>query len=473
MQALAGTAAPGAGRRASTFVTAQGVAAWLAACGLLVMPVAVAAQSGAAQPNTGQANAGQANAGQAEAGQAGGGQAGSSSSFTWRAKATDEGGTEQPNMGSPFLSPARGDSWLGSNDFVATADATWDWRQRVKFGGGLLLLASSDDGPALRVREGYARASVLPWLDVEGGKRLVRWGTGYAFTPTGLLDPPRDATDPQDHLGLNEGMVMARVDAFRGASAITVAFAAPRLDRPDPVVVTAPRRLVAVRARTTIAGVEMALVASAADTRRVSFGGNFTHVVGRQLEYHGELLVHDDESTWRQRLAPREARGRRVSAVLGMQYTFDLGLNAIVEYYRDGNGLSPALWSRLMDGVTAAGASTATTTSAASAAASAAATAASGSPAAAPGGTLSRPTRRDFLFIRGTRANTDGLITPELIALIGLDDGGLTLVPTVHIAPTRHLQFYVRGVILTGPARSADGSAPTASTLSAGLVVLF
>lgn len=389
----------------------------------------------------------------------------SASPFTWRARATDEAGTTQPNTGSPFLSPTRGDAWLGSNDFVASADGTWDWRQRVKFGGGLLLLASSDDGPELRVREGYARASVLSWLDVEAGKRLVRWGTGYAFTPTGLLDPPRDATDPTDHLGLNEGMVMARMDAFRGASAITIAVAAPRLDRPDSAVVTAPRRLLAVRARTTMAGVEIAVVASGADTRRASFGGNFTHVVGRRLEYHGELLVHDDESTWRQRLAPRDPRARRISAVLGLQYTFDLGLNAIVEYYRDGNGLSPALWARLMDGVSAASSVTASSVAASSAPSAAV--------AAATGGTLTRPTRRDFLFVRGSRANTNALITPELIALIGLDDGGLTLVPTVRIAPTPHVQFYVRGVILTGPARSADGSAPTASTLSGGLTVLF
>lgn len=380
---------------------------------------------------------------------------GAGSAFSWRARVTDEGGAEQPNGSSPFLSPARGDSWLGSNDFVASADGTWDWQQRVKFGGGLLLLAPSDDGPRLRLREGYARASILSWLDVEGGKRLLRWGTGYAFTPTGLLDPPRDATDPTDHLGLNEGMVLARVDAFRGASALTVAVAAPRLDRPDSLVATAPRRLVAMRARTTVAGVEMALVASAADNRRASFGGNFTHVVGRQFEYHGELLIADDESTWRQRLAPQQPTSRRVSAVVGMQYTFDLGLNAIAEYYRDGNGLSPALWTRLMDVATASP------------------TVAQASAAAATGGTLTRPTRRDFLFLRGSRANTDALLTPELIALIGLDDGGMTLVPTFRIAPAKRLQFYVRGVILTGPARSADGSAPTASTLSAGATILF
>ena len=368
---------------------------------------------------------------------------------SWRARVTDEAAAAQSRAENV---------WQGGNDLVASGDGTWSWRDRVKFGGGLLVIAPSDDTPELRVREGYARASVNSWMDVEAGKRLVRWGTGYAFTPTGLLDPPRDATDPQDRLGLNEGMVMARVDVFRGASAITVAAAAPRLGRPDSIVTTTPRRLLAVRARTTLAGVEMALVASAADTRRVSFGGNFTHVIGKQLEYHGELLVHDDDSIWRQRLAPFEpgTRPRRVSAVLGMQYTFDrAGMNAVVEFYRDGNGLSSALWSRLMDGIASAPAAAAAASSSAS------------------GGTLTRPTRRDFLFLRGARANTDGIIQPEMLTLIGLDDGGVTLVPTLRFVPTRHFQYYVRGLVLTGPARSADGSAPTSSTISAGLTVVF
>jgi hypothetical protein len=397
-------------------------------------------------------------------------------SFTWRAHVTDEGTAEQPNVDSPFAAADRGDAWLGSNELVASADGTWDWQQRVKVGAGLILRAPSDDGPDLRVREAYARTSLLPWLDVEAGKRLVRWGTGYAFTPTGLLDPPRDATDPQDRLGLNEGMLMARLDAFRGSTAVTLAAAAPRLDRPHPASADTPRRLLALRVRTTIAGVELAGVASAADNQRVSLGANFTHVVGRQLEYHGELLMHDDESAWRRMLAPHDGRPRRVSGLIGFQYTFNLGLNAIAEYYHDGNGLSSQLWSRLMDGAAEAKRQSALDALAGAAAPNATSTTgatSAASPAAAAAGTLVRPTRRDFLFLRASRANTDALLTPELIVLIGLNDGGLTLVPTLHIAPTRHVQLYVRGLALTGRARSADGSAPIAATLSAGLTVLF
>ncbi len=379
------------------------------------------------------------------------------SSFSWRAHVTDEATLEQPNTSSPFAAAGRGAALLGSNALVAAGDGTWDWQRRVKLGAGLLLIAPSDDHPELRVREAYARTSVLPWLDVEAGKRLLRWGTGYAFTPTGVLDPPRDATDPQDRLGLNEGMLLVRADAFAGSTAVTIAAAAPRLDRPHPATADTPHRLLAMRVRTTITGVEVAGVASAADNQRLSVGANFTHVVGRQLEYHGELLLHDDQSTWRERLAPHEPRERRVSGLLGFQYTFDLGLNTIVEYYHDGNGLTSTMWSRLFDGALDAQREHAALPAL----------------AAAGAGTLNRPTRQNFLFLRGSRANTDGIILPDLITLVSLDDGGLTLVPTLRLAPTRHLQLYVRALLLTGRSRSAEGSAPVASTISTGLTVLF
>ena len=80
-----------------------------------------------------------------------------------------------------------------------------------------------------RAREGYARLSATDWMDVEAGKRIVRWGVGYGFSPAGVLDPPRVATDPTDRLGVNEGRMMARVDLFHHDSSLTVAAAAKDL----------------------------------------------------------------------------------------------------------------------------------------------------------------------------------------------------------------------------------------------------
>ena len=51
---------------------------------------------------------------------------------------------------------------------------------------------------------------------------MVRWGTGYAFTAAGVLDPPRIATNPTDRLNLNEGRDMIKADWVRGQHALSL-----------------------------------------------------------------------------------------------------------------------------------------------------------------------------------------------------------------------------------------------------------
>ena len=197
--------------------------------------------------------------------------------------------------------------WTAGNLLVATGDSTVDWKNRLTLGAAVGVSASSSD-VRVRTREAYARGSLLPWLDVEGGRRIVRWGTGYAFTPSGVLDPPRNATDPQDRLGLNEGVLLAKADAYAGPASITV---------------VASERVHAARVRSTVRGVELAMIGAVDKGRRPSWGANFTHVVGNALEWHGEVLSHEG------------ATGERASsALIGGQYTFAGGPNVVLEYYR-------------------------------------------------------------------------------------------------------------------------------------------
>src|ERR1019366_8531959 len=121
--------------------------------------------------------------------------------WTYRVRVGNETTAARANTSSPFLGPSTGSLWDGSNQIVATGDGTWTLSDRLHTGAGIAAVGASGSDAAVRVRQAYARVSATSWLDVEAGKRLVRWGTGYAFTPTGLLDPPRTATDPQDRLG--------------------------------------------------------------------------------------------------------------------------------------------------------------------------------------------------------------------------------------------------------------------------------
>src|SRR5208282_3413262 len=74
----------------------------------------------------------------------------------------------------------------------------------------------------LRVKELYTGLSAGDF-DFMAGRRMVRWGTGYAFTAAGILDPPRIPTNPTDRLNLNQGRDMVKADWVRGQHALSFA----------------------------------------------------------------------------------------------------------------------------------------------------------------------------------------------------------------------------------------------------------
>jgi hypothetical protein len=243
------------------------------------------------------------------------------SSWTYRARVSLEAQQNRINPSSPLV-PGGSRTWDASDLFLAAGDSSWNSGGRLKLGAGLIVSGTSGTNVRVTAREAYARVSATSWMDLEAGKRLVRWGVGYGFSPTGVLDPPRRATDPTDRLGRNEGVPLARIDVFRGDTSVTVAVADPALWRAG-VEGAAPSRMMAARFRTVLrGGLEVALVGSAARGRRGSFGGSVTHVAGQRLEWHGELLASDT------------AGQRTLSGVAGAQYTL-AGLNVVMEYHRD------------------------------------------------------------------------------------------------------------------------------------------
>ena len=333
--------------------------------------------------------------------------------LTYRAQVTAETTTRRVNGDSPLASRNAG-HWTDGQLFLATGAGAWEHR-RLKLAGGLALSGSTGRRVTARTREGYARLSATDWLDVEAGKRLLRWGVGYGFAPAGVLDPSRDATDPTDRLGVNEGRPIARADLFHGASSFTLA--------------AASSRTVAARARTVLpGGVEVALIASAAEGSRPSWAGTVTHVVGQRLEWHAEIVEQQAKDS------------RAISAVAGVQYTFQAGVNVVLEYHRNGRGLDAAEWDATLRGLRAPG---------------------------------PMPGRQQFVFVRVARSVPNAVLAPELIAISGLDDGSLTLVPGLTWMPSGRMQIHARGTRLVGNRRSIAGLAPWTTALAIGATLRF
>ena len=110
---------------------------------------------------------------------------------------------------------------------------------------------------------------------------------------------------------MNEGVLMVKADAYAGPASVTV---------------VASERRHAARVRTTVRGVEVALIAAADSAAAPAWGANFTHVIGSRLEWHGEVLSHELPGT----------RSRGTTALIGGQYTIGSAANVVLEYYRAG-----------------------------------------------------------------------------------------------------------------------------------------
>ena len=336
----------------------------------------------------------------------------SAQSVTWRARAIAEVTSVRANDRAPLRQAS--DPWTLERTLVASADGTWTLADRASGSVALAGLASDPGAGALKVREAYIRVAAATWLDVEAGTRLVRWGVGYGFAPAGVLDPARVAHDPTDRLQLNEGRLMVRADAFRGDSSVTLAVA---------------ERRSAVRVGTLLnGGVEIGLIASASRAAAPQFAATVTHVIGDHLEWHAEALVHSHE-------------GRRTaSAAIGAQYTFETGLNVVVEYHRNGRGLDDEDWQDVLSGRRSPG---------------------------------SRPARQHTLFFRAAAADADARLAPELIAIANLDDGGWTIVPALGWRFGDRVTIHARALRLTGDSRALAGTAPFTTQITSGVTVRF
>jgi hypothetical protein len=190
------------------------------------------------------------------------------------------------------------------------------WRFSTSLTGEFV--SSPEANSRLQVREAYAGLSTGDF-DWTLGKRILKWGTGYAFTPTGVLDPsriPTDPTDPTDHLSLNQGRELGSLSWTNGPSSATAVWSsAGLLGKRVPGVYDT----VALRYNVLYKGVDSAVIFAHDSHRQDLWGANFTRVFGDGLEFHGEF-----------------ARRSTSAGLFGINYTHSSGWGAIAEYYTAG-----------------------------------------------------------------------------------------------------------------------------------------
>ncbi|MGC1462894.1 MAG: hypothetical protein WA802_11880 [Terracidiphilus sp.] len=202
------------------------------------------------------------------------------------------------------------------------------YRNRLTFASSVIGLAGTyaDNYTQLRVKETYADLSAGDF-DLTIGRKMVRWGTGYAFTAAGVLDPPRIATNPTDRLNVNEGRDMIKADWVHGPHAFSLAWSTAALvsAQPNQHDTTAFRYNVLVR------GFDTSLIAGD-DRGGDPFGAlTFTRVFGQAWEVHGE-------AAWREQAAV--LIGAKCTTAAGVTFIGEFYSPPNIAYYRD-MGVSP------------------------------------------------------------------------------------------------------------------------------------
>ncbi len=191
------------------------------------------------------------------------------------------------------------------------------YKNRLTFSTSPIGLTSTYDHTAstLHIKETYLALSAGD-LDFTAGRKMLRWGTGYAFTAAGVLDPPRVPTNPSDRLNTNQGRDMIKADWVHGSHALTFAWSTAEFAPEHSNL----RDTTAFRYNVLVRGFDTSLIAGN-DRGSDTFGGlTFTRVVGQAWEIHGEGM-------WREQAA----------ALIGAKYTLPSGITFMGEFYTPPN----------------------------------------------------------------------------------------------------------------------------------------
>lgn len=328
------------------------------------------------------------------------------------------------------------------------------------------------------IRELSLDLSLTDELDITIGKKILKWGPGYAFNPTGVAEPQRSPSDPSDRLGRNEGRKLATITAFFGRSSLTFVYINDV--RYESSKLYWSEQEFALRAYTFINGFDLSLIGHYKEGGRFKAGLNWAKVIGSSLELHGEVLLKKGSSTQYHRAIIIDNEQRIFAAnpyatlfnqskrifykiLLGGQYTFENGINIVLEYYHDAEGLNKLEWKRWMKFIKFHNSIQ------------------QGSITADPVlieasrlnilwalQTLSpRGTMSDYIFIR--QYYSTGSWSFEFIQFLNAQDFSAVIIPSADLAISEHVSFYSRLTSFIGGSDSEFGALFNSCYLNIGI----
>lgn len=191
------------------------------------------------------------------------------------------------------------------------------------------------------VFEGYAGFKATPNLTLDLGKKVFKWGKGYAWNPVGFIDRAKDPNNPEEAM---EGYIGAGFDLIKsyGGELQTVALTTVALPVWQGVNEDFGEREnvnLAAKLYLLYKDTDIDLLWYGGNSRTTRYGVDFSKNLAANLEVHGEL-AHIPKQRYKvlsgDTLALREISD--TSFLAGARYLTETDLTAIVEFYHNDDG---------------------------------------------------------------------------------------------------------------------------------------
>lgn len=200
----------------------------------------------------------------------------------------------------------------------------------------------SDDSELL-THEAYLSLKAKPGLTLDAGKKLLKWGKGYAWNPAGFVERPKDPNEPDL---AREGYTIVGGDWIfsRDGNLQTIAITPVYLPVTDDINndFGAIDNNIAAKVYFLYRNTDIDLMFLSDGSRSERYGLDFSFNVKTNFEVHGEYAYITD---FRQKLL--DVRGNLTtniedveSLLLGMRYLTESDATFIIEYYYNGAGLT-------------------------------------------------------------------------------------------------------------------------------------
>lgn len=319
------------------------------------------------------------------------------------------------------------------------------------------------------LEEGFASWRPEPWFTTEIGKKVLKWGKGYAWNPVSFASRPKNVDDPDQ---TREGYVLGYADAIFSFQGPLKTFAltpvlVPVWDQANAGLATMDSLLYGGKLYFLLYDIDIDLMAMAGDGYDTGLGMDFATNITDNFAIHGEMAVRldYDKTLVSQDGIVSQDRYDAFSFLLGMRYLTETDTTFLIEYYHNGEGYTGSELASYYDYVHDAYDEYMATGSAA----------ALNNSKKVSGYYNKSSVGQDYLYFRVTQKEPFDILylTATMTVIANLDDKSLSLNPEFSYMLTSNLELRPRAIIPVGPDDTEFGNKLNAARAELRFVYYF